>query len=214
MENGALCRNLWLLAFHEMIMALETERKIDGNFGRELSELDEETDYQFLFYDFILDLIYVLDSSRDCRDLLSVCETLLETFDWAKNDPTDILTCYSECLENTGSADKAIEFCRQWYEKSKGDQSAGASLVYLFTRARRFKEAEKVVGDFIMDDECDCCEENEHIFCAASSLYQAEGDRVRMDWVNRKIDEYEQQEGNFGDGGDFSPDGDSYEDPD
>lgn len=194
--------------------ALQSERELDENFGRELKELDEETDYRFLFYDFILDLIYVLDSSRDYRDLLNVCEALLDGFDWFRNDPTDILTCYSECLENTESAEKAIEFCRQWYEKSKGNQSAGASLVYLFTNARRFKEAEKVVHDFILDDECDCCGENEHIFCAASSLYQAEGDRVRMDWVNRKIDEYEQQEEEFYGTEDPSPGNEPFEDPD
>lgn len=195
----------WMQAFALLKEIVLEERALHGDFAPQLEMLDDVTEYEYDIQGWLEDCMDELDMRGDHHRLLSMCDDLLELFDWPGYTGSDIRFLRASALGGLGRKEERAAYCRAWIEQEPENIVAAAAGVYAFMKTKEFEAAEKLVDRFI-EDKSLCTEDNDIMFTAASRLYEAQGKRKEKRQVDKAMEAYEKEIQKYFAGEDFDED--------
>lgn len=173
--------------FKELVDDMKNEQP-DGKL--ELYQMDEITDFEYDVEGWLEDYLDELDMHEEYGHLLEVCDALLEMFSWEEDMPSDIRFRKVSVLGALKRNDEAAEFGRKWLEEEPDNISAVTANVYASLALHDMETAEKLIRQHISDD-TECTDENDILFTAASTYYQAAGKKKEKKRIDQAIKAYE-----------------------
>lgn len=187
MEKDQKCWNQAYELFKELVDDMKRERP---NGRLELYQVDDITDFEHEVLGWVDDYLDKLDMNHEYEQLLEVCDALLEMFCWEDDSPSDIMFRKVSVLGALGRNDEAAAFCGQWLEDEPDNISAITASVYASLARHDMKTAEELITQHI-SEETECTEENDILFTAASTYYQAAGKKKEKKRIDQAIKAYE-----------------------
>lgn len=189
LEQDGSC---WQQAFALLKEIVREERQADPSCMSQLEMVDDATDYEHSVQEWVEDCLDTVDMRKDYETLLRMCDDLLELFGWPDYSGSDIKFVKASALASLGRNQKAVEYCRKWIQKEPENIVASAAGVYALIGTKEYAEAEKLVDQFILNP-CECTEETDIMFTAASRLYEAMGKKKEKKQIDKAMKEYEKR---------------------
>lgn len=186
-EKNGSC---WQQAFELLKEIVLEERKEHPNYASQLETLDDATDYDYDIQGWLEDCLDEIDMKGEYETLLSMCEDLLNLFEWPEYTGSDIRFQKASALGALDRCEEAADYCREWIEKEPENIVAATAGVYAFIEMNQFEEAEELIDRFISDKSV-CSDENDIMFIAAAKLYEAAGKRAEKRRIDKAMKEYE-----------------------
>lgn len=183
-------RECWNHAF-ELFQELVNDMKSGQPNGKlELYQVDDITDFEYDVQGWLDDYLDELDMNSEFEHLLEVCDALLEMFSWEDDDSSEIKFRKVSVLGALKRNDEAAELCRQWLADEPDNISAVTASVYASFARHDMETAEKLITQHISED-TQCTDENDILFTAASTYYQAAGKKKEKKRIDQAIKAYE-----------------------
>lgn len=198
MEKDRKCWNQAYDLFKELVDDMKRERP-DGKL--ELYQVDDITDFEHDVQGWLDDYLDELDMNGEYGQLLQVCDALLDMFCWEDDAPSDIRFRKASVLGALKRNDEAAAFCGKWLEDEPDNISAITASVYAGLARKDMETAGKLIAQHISED-TECTEENDILFTAASTYYQAAGKKKEKKRIDEAIRAYEKILEGFWLGGD------------
>ena len=189
MEKDGSC---WKQAFELLKKIVGEEREKDPSCMSQLEMVDDATDYEHDVQGWIEECLDEMEGREDYETLLRMCDDLLDMFEWPEYSGSDIRFQRASALGALGRNQEAAEYCGKWIQKEPENILASVAGVYALIRTRQYDEAEKLSSRFIFDSS-ECTEENDVMFIALSSLYEAMGRKKEKRQIDKAIEEYEER---------------------
>lgn len=152
--------------------------------------MDDITDFEYDVQGWLDDYLDELDMNSEYGHLLEVCDALLEMFSWEDDDSSEIKFRKVSVLGALKRNDEAAELCRQWLADEPDNISAVTASVYASLARDDMETAEKLITQHIRED-TQCTDENDILFTAASTYYQAAGKKKEKKHIDQEIKAYE-----------------------
>lgn len=182
----------WQQAFELLKEIVREERQKEPSCMSQLELVDDATDYEHDVQGWIEEYLEKLEEQKDYETLLRACDDLLKMFGWPEYTGSDIRFQKASALGALGRNREAAEYCRKWIQKEPENIVASAAGVYALIGTKEYEEAEKLAASFLFDPS-ECTEENDIMFIAASSLYEAMGRKKEKHQIDKAIKEYEER---------------------
>ena len=183
-------RACWQNAYETLKQILAEERSRTPDYGAELSQLDEDTDYRCDIQGWMQDYLDEVEMSQEGEGLLQVCEELLELFQWEEDNPSDIKFLKASALGSMNRTDDRAAFCRQWLAEEPENISAVTASIYASLASGELETAGQLIKQHIRE-ETQCTVENDILFTAASIYYQKTGNKKEKKRIDQELKKYE-----------------------
>lgn len=185
-------KDVWHKTFDVLIRAIEAERSENPDFGKELFQVDEETDFEYGVEDWLMDYLDELGMHKMEEKRYEVCEKIIGLFAWKEQSPAEYRFEMALALKEQGKIDEAVAFCEKWRKEEPEAQLSAVALIYARITAKDYEGAEQLVGKYIPADE-ECTEENELVYRAAVRLYEEKGDKKTAKRMKKSLEKYEEE---------------------
>lgn len=192
MIQSATDMNVWNEAFEVLVDIIEDGRRNNGNFARELYQVEESIDYKCDLSGWLQDYLDELNMRGQYEQLQKVCEKVISLFQWKEEDPFEYRFLISSALSSQGKIAEALAYCEDWYKTEADHIGAATALIYARTKVADYSGAEEIVEKYITKDTA-CSEENDIVYTAASLLYKASGNKKAEKQINQAIKQYEKE---------------------
>ncbi len=192
MISGGKDNSVWHKAFNTLVKAIEEERSKNPDFGKELFQVDDETDFEYGVEDWLMDYLDELEMWKMNDKRYKVCEKIISLFAWEEQSPADYRFQMASALEAQGKEDEAVAFCEKWYEEEPEVQLSAVALIYAKVNANDYGGAEQLVEKYISKGE-ECTEDNELVYRAAVKLYEVKGDNKTAEQMKESLEKYEEE---------------------
>ncbi len=192
MISGGKDNSVWHKAFHTLVKAIEEERSKNPDFGKELFQVDDETDFEYGVEDWLLDYLDELEMWKMNDKRYKVCEKIISLFAWEEQSPADYRFQMASALDAQGKVDEAVAFCEKWHEENPEEDLSTVALIYAKANAKDYDGAEQLVEKYIPKGE-ECTEDNELVYRAAVRLYEAKGDKKTAAQMKESLEKYEEE---------------------
>lgn len=190
MAGAEIGHECWNQAF-DLLRELVEDMKHERPQGKiELYQVDEITDFEYDVESWLEDYLDELDMHKEYERLLEVCDAVLELFSWEEDAPSDFRFRKVTVLGALRRNDEAAAFCRNWLEEEPDNISAVTASVYASLALHDMETGEKLIRQHIGAD-TECTEENDILFVAASTYYQAAGKKKEKKRIDQAIEAYE-----------------------
>lgn len=189
----------WDQAYETLKEILAEERRSQPEYGAELYQLDEITDYEYDVQGWLEDYLDDLDFREDKEKLLKVCDELVELFRWEEEVPSDIRFMKASALRELGRNEEALEYCKAWRAEDADNLVAVAASVYACMAVQDMEAAEKLIVQYIPEGE-KCTDENDILFTAAAKFYEAAGNKEAFERIDEELEAYDKALGAFFEG--------------
>lgn len=123
-ENGNTLNVCWNDAFDALMEIIETKRREDDSFARELGDLEKLTDFKFNIEGLILDYLDRLWKVGDYEKICTSGDRIISAFDWHVESSSAIRTRVVNALMKMGKKEKAMQYCVEWIEAEPEDVNA------------------------------------------------------------------------------------------
>lgn len=123
-ENGNTLNECWHEAFEVLMEIIETERKNNPDFARELGDLEELTDFKFNIEGLVTDYLDRLWKFEDYQRIYDNGNRLISAFDWHIESSSAIRIKTVNALLKMGKTQEAEKYCREWIEAEPEDVNA------------------------------------------------------------------------------------------
>lgn len=184
--------SVWDETFSVLAEIVNEDRKTNSDFGKELYQLDEITDYQFDVSGWLDDYLDELDMYERYARLQTVCEQLIQMFRWEEESPSDLRFHIASAMSAQGRKEESLHYCESWRQEEPDNTVAAVSLIYAKIAVKDLKGAEDVVNEYISED-TSCTEENDIVFTAAECLYKANGNKKALKRISQAMKKYEKE---------------------
>ena len=185
-------KSVWHKTFDTAVKAIEEERSKNPDFGKELFQVDEETDFEYGVEDWLMDYLDELGMCKMNEKRYEVCEKIIGLFAWEEQSPADYRFEMASALSDQGKADEAVSFCEKWYKEEPEAELSAVALIYARVNAKDYDGAEQLVEKYISKGD-ECTEENELVYRAAVRLYEERGDKKTAKQMKKLLDKYDEE---------------------
>lgn len=134
-ENGNTLNECWHEAFDVLMDVIESERKADKDFARELGDLEKLTDFKFNIEGLVLDYLDRLWKVGDYEKICVNGNRIIDAFDWHIESSSAFRIKVVNALIKMGKKDEAAQYCREWMEAEPEDVNAVITKKALLTDA-------------------------------------------------------------------------------
>lgn len=183
-------RVCWQNAFETLKQILAEERSRTPDYGAELSQLDDDTDYRYDVQGWLEDYLDEVEMDQEAERLLQVCEELLELFQWKEDNPSDIKFLKASALGSMNRTDDEAAFCKQWLAEEPENILAVTASIYASLASGELETAGQLIKQHIRE-ETQCTQENDILFTAASIYYQETGNKKEKKRIDQELKKYE-----------------------
>lgn len=162
--------NSWTRAYG---IVKEITRKISERKNYEkigLSDLDDDSDYQFDMAEWMREYLDYLLSIKDNKEAEMICQDILRTFSWESDSSDPFKTYYVKALMLEERYENACSFCNEWCEQNPDSSSAIATHIVVLTQCEKYSAAESLIKAYTENMKCSM--QNKKIFMAAAEFYE------------------------------------------
>lgn len=181
----------WQKAFQLLKEILEEERSMNPEFAREWNQLDDETDFQYDVQGWMEDCLGELDLRGEYRMILTICDWVLESFDWKAESDSQFRFERAEALGNLGLVEEADLYCEKWVGEEPDNPQAAAALIYAKIKNEEPDGAKEAVRRYLPEG-TECTDENCVLFYAAERLYEWCKDKKALKQIRQEIEKYDE----------------------
>lgn len=190
MIGAAKSDKCWEQAFDIMKEIVLEERAQNPSYALQIEMLDEVTDYQCDIQGWLEDCLDEMDMRGKNKVVLSMCDDLLDLFEWPEYTGSDWKFRKSSAMNALGKKKETVEFCQEWIAEEPENMMAAVAGVYAFIEIKEYAKAEVLVDKFILDKTV-CTDDNDIMFTAASILYDKMGKIKEKKQIDRSLQEYD-----------------------
>lgn len=190
--QGKLDDKVWKETYELLLEIIEKEASKHQKGSWEFYMLDDETDYEHDVEGWLEDYLDNLEEEEKHAEILQICEKILEMFDWKEVSSSDfkIRIVFSLIAQKKG--EEALAFSKKWYDEDEDDQNAVQAYIRSKIEMKDMDGAKEILNKYI-DENTECCEENELIFQVALLVFKLEKNKTMQRLIEKKIHDYEEK---------------------
>lgn len=190
--QGKLDVKTWKETYELLLEIIEKEALKHQKGSWEFYMLDDETDYEHDVEGWLEDYLDNLEEEEKHAEILQICEKILEMFDWKEVSSSDfkIRIVFSLIAQKKG--EEALAFSKKWYDEDKDNQNAVQAYIRSKIEMKDMDGAKEILNKYI-DENTECCEENELLFQVALLVFKLEKNKTMQRRIEKKIHDYEEK---------------------
>lgn len=186
--------SIWNMTFGAFLDAVTAGRMQNENFGRELADLDEDTDFMYDVQGWLYDYISILEQLELYDEAVAVCELIPKMFEWKDEKPTYFRFQTAAMLSEMDDKERYIEFCEKWY-KHEPDNPIGIGCLISARVAVKDLDGAMELVEKHYDEDMECDMTNDTLFFAAELVYMLTGNEKAAEKVHDKLAFYSEMIG-------------------
>lgn len=186
--------SIWNMAFGAFLEAISSSRMFIPGSARELSQLDEDTDYMYDVQGWLHDYITILEQIELYDEVMAVCNLIIVMFEWKKESPTFFRFMVATILAAQDNTEKYNDFCEEWYQKEPDDAIAAGCLISAKVAVHDLDAALELVEKHY-DDDMQCDMTNDTLFFAVELVYMLTDKQDEAEKVHAKLAMYSEMLG-------------------
>lgn len=179
----AKCQELWESAWQRL-----KENVKQAPQKLELFEVDEATDFQYEFQDWLAELPNVYLTQHKFEELIKFCEEVKETFAWEETAPNDFNELIGNSLFHLGRIEESDLWFEKWLNaEPDNSECIFANVLHWISRGEKEK-AQDLLENELAEKECNY--QNQNLFLRAASFFKALEKPGKAAVYQEKYDEF------------------------
>lgn len=157
----------------------------------ELYELDDATDFEYAFEEWLEDFITAYIAAKRYEEASQLAKEVKEIFAWEECSPVEYNREIGTALSLSGKQDEADAWYESWLEREPDNFGCVYECaVYFFGRGQK-ERAERLIEDALTDVECNY--ETQDYFMYAASFFSAIGNAKKAAYYKKIEDDFFQK---------------------
>lgn len=155
-----------------------------------LSGLMEELDYAYPIDDWLEDYVTEFGNAGKYEEIITFCRSVLELFDWRKEDDSCFRCGIGESLYRMGKSTQAYEYFEEFLAENPQSVNGINTFSQILYEDGEVQRAYELIRNAIWDVPCDM--ENSILFLRAKHLADSIGKEEESRRYQQELDEFEE----------------------